>query len=493
VDSSTLTGGEGPNLNQPYTNWPKRASDAAQRLQGTLANAPIAAKGARGRIGDIINIVGSAFGFDPYGNYIKYPSQVDDKGVRHPSMGQYQANVARDQDALDVANQQATLQSNRENQRLQRQEAQQRIAQSNLNNQRTAYDRQMNDITSPRNKGFEVQDIPPETTTYQTGGTQSALDAAAGAPISDLPVSRLLLTPGLKGYRKDIPPRVTRYQDQGTQPAADVAAGAPITNLPISHLLFSPGLTAQQQGSRLGTVETLTDPDTKQTHRMLRPNERTRQEMTWPTVTPEMAKAFDLPEGAVIPQSSFDAYQNRLKAREARASKPGPAPSRVSPGQQLVDREGNVVYTAPPKPAAAEQKPATRAQFAVLEQRKATALAKAEVDARKRLRGSATVEPEDADTVYGDLAAQKQQIQNAYESEISALTGSDVGHFEYPLTAPPPTAAAPATRAPSQPGARPGPGMTVSEAELRRQAAASGKDPDAAVSIARSRGYRLAP
>jgi len=230
---------------------------------------------------------------------------------------------------------------------------------------------------------------------------------------------------------------------------------------------------------------------------MLRPNERTRQEMTWPTVTPEMAKAFDLPEGAVIPQQSFDAYQNRLKAREAQASKPGPAPARVSPGQQLVDREGNVVYTAPPKPAAAEQKPATRAQFAVLEQRKATALAKAEVDARKRLRGSATVEPEDADTVYGDLASQKQQIQNSYEAEIGALTGNPPPHFEYPQpgapTPPNATPAAAPARPPVKPTAQlPGVGQTISETELRRQAVAAGKDADAAVSIAKSRGYRLA-
>jgi hypothetical protein len=173
---------------------------------------------------------------------------------------------------------------------------------------------------------------------------------------------------------------------------------------------------------------------------------------------------------------------------------PTPAPTRVSPGQVLTDRQGNVVYTAPPKPDAG-QKPATRNQFARLDQQKATALGNAEKNARKRLAaaGGANASADDQAEIYSDLRTDKQAAQDAYEAGIEDLTGAAPPHFEYPqvgAAAAPPQTAAPARPAAKQP-ALPGAGRSVSEADLRRRAVAGGQNPDAAVQQARGQGYRI--
>jgi hypothetical protein len=208
-DASARNGGEGPNLGRPYTDWARKSSDAAQRLQDTMNNSPIAAKGVSGRFGDVVNVLGAAFGVGPVGNYIKYRSQVDASGVRHPSMGQYQSDVARAKEEADLADSQATLQGNLENQRQQR-----RI--QDLNNRRTNYDRRLKDIESAG--GYE---LPP------------------GATSSPAP-----------GVTKTDP----------NNPPADVP-----WSMPMSPLLSSPNLQPQ------GNVESLVDPDTGRTRTMLRP------------------------------------------------------------------------------------------------------------------------------------------------------------------------------------------------------------------------------
>jgi hypothetical protein len=156
----------------------------------------------------------------------------------------------------------------------------------------------------------------------------------------------------------------------------------------------------------------------------------------------------------------------------------------------LTDRQGNVVYTAPAKQTA-DQKPATRNQFARLDQQKATALANAEKNARKRLAAAGS--DDDKAQIYDDLRTDKQAAQDAYEAGIEDLTGAPPPHYEYPqvgAAAAPPQAAAPARPAANRP-ALPGAGKTMSESDLRRRAAAIGRNPDSEVNRARADGYRL--
>jgi hypothetical protein len=144
-------------------------------------------------------------------------------------------------------------------------------------------------------------------------------------------------------------------------------------------------------------------------------------------------------------------------------------------GEYLDPHTGKVLRTNP-REFAPQREPAEKTasprDFARVENEKATQLAQAEARARKRLDAG-----EDPDLVNNDLLKEKQQAQNNYENQVTALGGS-VQHFEY--------------------GSRPASGQTApaskqqyTEADVRAAAKAKRKDPDAAVALARKR--RLIP
>lgn len=458
-DPSAQTGE--PDVNRPYPDWTKRASDDSERQRQLLNNPPAPAQGARGKIGSVVNAL-AAFTQWPGLRYIGGKLQ-------YPGGDQYQADVARGQQQLDLDAQQAQTQATIENQRSQRQEAQQRMAVQDMNNRRNVYTRQQNELD--KDQAFGVPDIPASV-------TSSTIPEDPNQPLSptNIPTTQRTLTPGIPA------------ENQWASPVP----GAPAQRVP-----------------QLGSVRRITDPDSGQTSTMVVPNPATRQQITqasWPTVTQEMVDALpkaNLRVGDPMRPDDWKDYQRRLQAKDTQANRPDKFIN-VAPGGTVFDTNtSKAVFTAQPKSAAA-----TPAQFAAIERQKGVALQKAYAAAQKELKpflgASGTFAAQKRNAINADLIDQYQEIQNSYEAQIGELTGNPVEHFEYPrpgaAAAPqaaaqplPPAPAPTRSSAPTQPGARQpsaSPG-TFSEAEVRQTAVRRGQDPDAAVAFMKGRGYRL--
>lgn len=113
-------------------------------------------------------------------------------------------------------------------------------------------------------------------------------------------------------------------------------------------------------------------------------------------------------------------------------------------------------------------KPVSKNTWVQIQRNKANKLAAAEDKARRRLAAG----NENADAIEADRQADKQQAQEDYESEIETAGGSP-DHYDYPASV---------ARGATGPK---GPAPTYTEAEVRRRAVLAGRDPNAAVKLAR--------
>jgi len=204
--------------------------------------------------------------------------------------------------------------------------------------------------------------------------------------------------------------------------------------------------------------------------------------------------------GDTIPWSEFRRAQAAAQKDTLQQNKPDKPRNfiNVAPGHSVYDPDARkTVYTAPGKPEG-NPKPPAASQMRGIEAKKNDRLNTAEAAARKRIS-----QGDDKDTVMGELEADKQRIQNEYEGEIHAATGNYPGHFEYPTKPAAPASsaptAAPAPAAVKSPVTASGGGRGgsaaggVSEKALRAAAIAAGKDPEAAVALARQRKLTLIP
>lgn len=117
-------------------------------------------------------------------------------------------------------------------------------------------------------------------------------------------------------------------------------------------------------------------------------------------------------------------------------------PDQVRKAQQMFDR----THREPRDPNA--PKPVTPQMMRGIEQKKNDRLNALETAAQHRV-----AQGEDRESVYAELAPQKQRIQDEYEGEISAATGNYPGHFDYGTQAQRPAAPTPAP-APQRTGGR---------------------------------------
>jgi hypothetical protein len=160
----------------------------------------------------------------------------------------------------------------------------------------------------------------------------------------------------------------------------------------------------------------------------------------------------------------------------------------VAPGATLVGPDGEVLYTNPRAPGRTPQ--GSKTQFRAIEAKKNDRLLQAQREADKQIAalGGPAASDEDKQPIFDQLERNKQMIQDGYESEINAA-GGEAEHFAYGQQRPagrPQPAAAPTQRSAAAPAAAAGAGR-YTEAQVREAAAAKGKDPDAAVRIARER------
>jgi hypothetical protein len=162
----------------------------------------------------------------------------------------------------------------------------------------------------------------------------------------------------------------------------------------------------------------------------------------------------------------------------------------VGPGTALVDPTGKQLYMNPNKPGSGRGGQGTANQFKQVEQKKGDRYVALEKEYRAKI---ATLgdnpDANDLKLLNDQHEAAKQGIENDYANEISAL-GADPERYSYyqeqpgggPQPGGKPKAPAALTAKPQQTAA-----PTYTEAQVRAGAIAKGKNPDAAVKLARER------
>lgn len=151
--------------------------------------------------------------------------------------------------------------------------------------------------------------------------------------------------------------------------------------------------------------------------------------------------------------NSDTAQQKIAQAEKQLAERTENDKGKLDMQRQLLDLKQQIFDAKVAKGNPAD-KPATKAQFAMVEQRKATGLAKAEAQYQREI---ALIGPTDANgrqEVADRLAQNKQDVQDSYLEQQAALQGNPDGGAPKPAAATPKTAATPAAASPQAPTAQ---------------------------------------